>query len=53
VDQSPDPYAPFDIFLQGYVKCYIFRISMDDTEIFLAMVIEAIQSVMKGMLTHT
>lgn len=26
---------------------------MDDTEIFLAMVIEAIQSVMKGMLTHT
>lgn len=26
---------------------------MEDTEILLAMIIEAIQSVVKGMLTHT
>lgn len=58
VDQSPGPQRsldvmPLNIFLCGYVKCYVVRTSADDIGALCATIIEAIPCVVKRMLTRT
>lgn len=44
---------PWGFFLWGYVKDYVYRNSVGDTATHHAMIMEAIWSVLKVVLTHT
>ena len=49
---TPD-ITPWGFFLWGYVKDYVYRNSVGDTVTHHAIIMEAIWSVLKGVLTHT
>jgi len=42
-----------DFFLLGFVKDYVYQMSMDDVATHHARRMEAIQSMTAGLLTHT